>query len=453
MRIQLGPDDYFNKIKDIGLTELSDQIDEGESVPQALKNLFSVEHNTFIPKKYLSPYHGLNDTVFDEGAVQTLADNFNTLVLLDYSEYPKEKKDWKQFNDFSTHLWRVSQSSELPFKKLVDRYRTDLPDEADEKQSWRDIGDFVKKISGSILIPLIAEKLSAAAHILEPMARTEKMAHRPDIQQQFLSLLTIPQIIRGSRDWHARLATVDSQIKSLSVLEDSSWADLIAPLTTDEGVAIHALTTKKDLEKEGEDMEHCVGGYASSCILGSSHILHLSYQGHHSTLQLEETKQDGHITVNQVQHQTVLNEPPAPALIEAAKWLIEGINSNTIEINWERIHKERSAAQEAYNKNKLKNLVGFDPLDEEQRVKAYDIMSRFCYGKMSNISRDEFIEESGLAKIIRNEIDKETTTENNNTQPISPIIYKALYAKLTIITLNLPIINHNHITCLYKHGY
>lgn len=69
--------------------------------------------------------------------------------------------------------------------------------------------------------------------------------------------------------------------------------------------SMRPLVTPAQLIREGEEMHHCVGGYASAVEQGQSVILALSVVGHRSTVELSP---DGRV----LQHHGPRNEPPHP---------------------------------------------------------------------------------------------------------------------------------------------
>ena len=69
--------------------------------------------------------------------------------------------------------------------------------------------------------------------------------------------------------------------------------------------SMRPLLTPAQLIREGEEMHHCVGGYASAVEQGQSVILALSVVGHRSTVEMTP---DGRV----LQHRGPRNEPPHP---------------------------------------------------------------------------------------------------------------------------------------------
>lgn len=391
---------------------LTRYIDEGKSVPAALKEVFAEEASAGIPKKYLAPYHGVNDEAFDHHGRQILTKTIDVLPAFKREDYPSTPQAWQIFNQSVDNLRGIMRDSSLNAQNLISHYGKNIPSAPDKKQTWRDIRDFSQKLNTTLLLPIMSQRIEAIGNIEEPSRLVRALSNNTRIKDKLNGLFTIPQIIRGSKEWHERIQTVNTQLKSIAVQSDIAWPALVDEMKAPNGVTFTPLTTKMELEDEGSYMSHCVGGYSYNCISGRSHILHLTHETaegekHESTLQLvEETGANGKITLSINQNRGFSNKPPHGENKKAADWLVTNINSGKIEIDWAAIDKGRKATAEKYEQNALINQIGFDPNDPENCEKAYEIMGRFLPTKYQAWSYQDFLEQSGFCALIAEETDK-----------------------------------------------
>tara|TARA_R110002126_G_scaffold3263_2_gene18600 strand:- start:23963 stop:26110 length:2148 start_codon:yes stop_codon:yes gene_type:complete len=390
--------------------DLAKHIDDGLSVAASLKNTFTNASDTKdTPPKYLGVYHGANDTVFGNSALKLLTKNIDNLSHFKREHYPKTAREWSAFDDDCSRLNRAAQQTGIHIKRLVDHYET----ASNGTQNWGDIGDFIQKMTKTLIFPL-------AIHIEQEMQNSEGGAHisaaqamgSKKVSNAFLELFTIPQLIRGSKEWHERTQTVNAALKSISVDSDLSWPELIPETVAPNGVKIAALTSKPELEDEGTAMAHCVGGYASNCILQGAHILHLSISDsdgtpHNATLQLSEVNQGGRTTLSITQNRAESNRPPESRLLKASEWLVSAINEHKIEVDWPKIREGRNKAAQKYEENKIINQIGFDPHNIEHCETAYETMKRFLPKRMQGCSYQDYAIKSGLAEQIRQSFEQQ----------------------------------------------
>lgn len=417
---QNRPDPSYSKgrQKDLEAKKKRDQqialtkcIDNGLSVPASLKSEFS-SAASLIPTRYLAPYHGANDSVFNNASRKTLTEKIDMIALFKTQDYPQSIREWSAFESRCEAFTSAAHSTGLDRKRFVDHFGTTPMD----YNNWSDIGDFVKKITKTILFPI-------AAHIHSDMQGTKnadkistpQAIRDHHIKNTFFDLFTIPQLIRGSKEWHERIQTVNAELKSIAVDSGLSWPALIPYTTAPNGATIQALTTKAELEDEGTAMNHCVGGYASNCILRGSHIFHLSItdsdgEQKNATLQLQEEKEDGKIQVKVRQNKAESNDPPAAPLQIATQWLVNGINDGSISIDWAQITAARGVVVAKYEENTLINEIGFDPHNYEHCETAYNTMKRFLPKRLQGWSYQDFIDKSGVTEKIRENFIQQITT-------------------------------------------
>lgn len=420
----------FRKVADVS-DGFTDRIDAGLSVPQTLLEIFN-RRSRPASKKYLSPYHGAPSDSFGRDGINGLKTNLGFLLLHQRQNYPRTPEEWRDFNERATTLENISRNTQIDLVKLLDFWEKTPADKRPQNEEWSHVGDFVKEIQNTILLPVICAEVSKYTSLNENDRNHAISSIRKEerIKQKFLELLTIPQLFRGSNDWHDRLQTVKAELQSTAVQSGLSWPALFEAQTWSNGVSITPLTNKAALQYEGTDMDHCVGSYASSCISRGSHIFHLEYTDkdgilHKSTLQLCETNnQDRHKSdpknsnkksVMLGQNQGIRNKNLHPILKETGNQIRDAINNGDIKIDWDRIATGQEKAQEAFNMNRWVNEIGFDPANRDACETAYRVMSRFCYGRICKMDRNTFISESGLPELIHSIVQETFGTQVNQT--------------------------------------
>ncbi|AGH97046.1 PcfJ domain-containing protein [Micavibrio aeruginosavorus] len=384
---------------------LTRSIDNGASAPTALKEVFASGATAPVPPRYLAPYHGANDQVFDRYSLKVLTERLAFLPQFSREHYPKNAPEWRRFDELCGNIARAEGYTHMPRQALVN-YSLKNPQ---KKTDWQNISDFVTKIQKVILLPLIVSRIQQSGN--ETATREAQSIFQDNqVRSAFMGMFTVADLVSGSRTWHDRLDTVNARLRSIAVADDLAWPALIPAMTAPNGVQCTPLTTKQDLETEGSRMHHCVGGYAHNCIENGAHILHLSFTEpngtqHHSTLDLREKKaRDGAISLSQNQNKKEWNKAPHSALQKAADWLIDAINTGKIRVHWQDIDKKRAIVAESYNKNRLINEIGFDPTDLAHCEEAYTIMSAFLPQKMRTLPYQDFIKQCKAMGVIQQKV-------------------------------------------------
>lgn len=384
---------------------LNQMIDDGASVPIALKTIFAAEAIN-IPKKYLAPYHGANDQYFGKDGLKLLTDNLEVLPSFNRDEYPTYPDAWVKFDARCKHLKYKEDQTKLPFNTLLQHERTAPKAEID----WEQVGDFVKALRRSIILPTIVQIAKQTYNLSEDvLSLASKISHDKTLVRSFMQAFTVPQAVNGSKNWHDRLATINARLKSIAVQSSLSWPTLCESFDTPQGVNVRPLTTKVELQEEGNKMNHCVGGYASNCIFDRAHIFHLSYtddkgQIHHSTLQLVDSKTDKKVTVTNRQNKAQSNKKPHKKNADAADWFVENLNNGKIPVDWTALFAKRDEVAAMYKANLMINEIGFDPEQENYCAEAYDIMRDFLPPALARMDYTTFLNRAPCVEYIEKAI-------------------------------------------------
>lgn len=110
---------------------------------------------------------------------------------------------------------------------------------------------------------------------------------------------TLKSLVARSDDWHDRV--VKENLRAADERRARPWESLVAHLVIG-GVAFTALVNGHELAKEGDEMNHCVGGddYVRACLSGYYRVFQVQAQsGERATLGL--TCQNNSWTIDQIQ--------------------------------------------------------------------------------------------------------------------------------------------------------
>lgn len=123
------------------------------------------------------------------------------------------------------------------------------------------------------------------------------------------------------------------------------------------GIKMVELLSPEELRQEGENLKHCVGGYAGNCLSGASHIFSIVDKDGRSLSTVEYIFDGG--DVEQHQHSASRNSEPQPYLINASSWFLDQIKFGKLNVSCEVGRVERDGDRELY-------FLGYDPFDEKK---------------------------------------------------------------------------------------
>ena len=268
--------------------------------------------------------------------------------------------------------------------------------------------DALNSIENQILLPEVINRMIEHG-MREDLAFSKEETTLVDVVSRGLmphifGKYTVLKMFSFSERWH--LHTNDLERRTGRIDKMIEWAPLINPVISPHGVHVHAECTSEGLKKLGNKkiMNNCVGKYAYQCTVGKSHIIVLRDPDKvwMTNMELVETYQkDGCRGVVIEQHSGKGNDTNIPrAARAAADWLVQGINSGAITVDWQAI----DAGRAALNHEKMILKVGFDPENKEACDNAY----KAWHGTMRDIfpdpTRDAFMARSGLRAAVDNNI-------------------------------------------------
>lgn len=277
-----------------------------------------------------------------------------------------------QWNDFAPvarrlraysvprHEWPGGGKPESPDAWLnspwLGTQRTHLirPDYFDEKETA--VQDAIRALKDDLLRPLAAARMPALA--LRNHATTNFTAdlefprslHRGADYRAFLAglhrAIVGPRKPKAFREavalWHRRAASV-SALRHEHSAERPGWPALCPPWRSEDGLyEIVALTSASDLVVEGNEMQHCVGGYYEICRSGDSQILSLRHEGRRAAT--VEIALNGLVDASALkvgQFKAVRNTRPADHLHAALREFLRDLRSQAHPINAAKIARYR----------------------------------------------------------------------------------------------------------------
>jgi len=137
-------------------------------------------------------------------------------------------------------------------------------------------------------------------------------------------------LMRLQERWHRNVSQIES--RKPKPLFERQWHSLFQEQCID-GTTFKCLTTHDELQMEGREMEHCVGGYVSDCMSASSHIIRVqSDTGERATLEIFFEKNKAVIK----QNFGPKNKQPSTKMKEVCEHLLLKINSGEITLNPDR---------------------------------------------------------------------------------------------------------------------
>src|SRR5260221_3462850 len=259
-------------LQDPAITNVSD---DGEPLASALAGHFE------LTEVELRAFRGARD-------VRTSIEQWDDLAIAArrFKAYSVPRHEWPGAGQpDSPAAWQNS-----PWLQ-TDRTHLVRPDYLGEKEAG--VQDAVLALKDDLLRPLVADRMPP-------------MASRDNTITQFARELDFPERLRRTADYHVSLGGLHRAIvgirkpkafqeaatlwhrraASLSALrhehtaERPGWPALCAPWRSRDGrYDVVALTSASDLVIEGNEMQHCVGGYYDVCRRGDTQILSLRRDG------------------------------------------------------------------------------------------------------------------------------------------------------------------------------
>lgn len=264
--------------------------------------------------------------------------------------------------------WEGSIWLKMPRSHLV------RPDYADPE--FPGVQDALAALKSDLLRPLVSDRVRAAGlprtGPVDQFARSIELDGRGGggtVRKEFLAALR--EAIVGPRGpkafskavalWHRRAASL-AALRHERQADRPGWPPLCAPWRSGCGdYEVVALASAEDLVEEGNQLDHCVGGYYEICRRGDTQILSLRHHG--NRVATAETNLLGDIDEPDLkvgQFQARRNTPPAPHLHDALRSFLRDVRSGAHPTNATKIARYRRRMQRTWDGIWRTDTLGLD---------------------------------------------------------------------------------------------
>lgn len=194
----------------------------------------------------------------------------------------------------------------------------------------------------------------------------------------------------GVAIWHRRAACA-AALRHENRTDDGGWPALCDTWTSECGrYRIEALTTAAALVEEGNELDHCVGGYYDQCRTGRTHILSLARDGvRMATIEMTVRLADRSFLVSAGQFEGRRNTPPPGDVTDAYRTFLSDVLSGR-----HRTHKKKVAEFIATREEENRYVAPVTlPLDHARSAWP---LYRVMLPRPSAESFDDWVSKTGL---------------------------------------------------------
>jgi len=153
-------------------------------------------------------------------------------------------------------------------------------------------------------------------------------------------------------------------------------------------------------------MKNCLGDHTHMCVFNDRHIIRVDGPGvgQHGVMAVEERKTDNGkmqvVLLGSTLVERPKNKAPGPWLIDAAKWVIDGINDGVISVDWSGHQSERSEMRKNLSLRQVEIKIGFDPFCPSYVEEAYRTWHHMNRELFPWPDYESFVAESGIMDVI-----------------------------------------------------
>ena len=260
------------------------------------------------------------------------------------------------------------------------------------------INDLHKYLLGKLVAPGILQKMVASGvspdKALEMtdnlnLYRTDMHVARP------LAGQALRPALQASARWHRALARHEADL--VTERQHVEWEGLTGPIDLGGGITAIEMTSKKALQTEGAEQDHCVGGYDGEVLRGDALIY--SIRRGDKTLSTVEValgeNSEGKFTAKIEQNMGYSNRPPSKAAIEAGKALkkhVASIPPEQLDRYDQGLAAERAKLDAKTPLDVAKRNTGYDPFDRKQLENAWNSLSEYLPKPVRKRGLDAFID-------------------------------------------------------------
>jgi hypothetical protein len=425
---------------DAPLATLAKYLDQGRGQPISENLIHIVKHLRGKKTRDIDPE--FTQGIYYQNAFYChFESNLGFISSLPRDWWPSKPAHWQAYE----HLWWCARdwskltgktlaetvrdilraAANMPELKLPTRKGLSMPEylaaigEFDtSKTISRDNGnlkDFFDLVAHQVCLPYVFQRAAELGHVWNPKISNDQQfsplkQHYPE---EWLRMIfrgvSVEKILRANIKWHNNAARVQQRTSRLSELSDREWGALIDSLKTPDGVTVCCLTTTDELRAEGDEMNHCVGGYSYQCFYQGLHVLSLK-AGDGSWRTTLDLAIDNHGVIYAPQHTGPHNRKINEQAQQAENWLVAEMNAKRLPINIAQINAFREEMERKRLENRCEEMlvkVGFDPFDAETSDNAYHTWRSTLWGIFPyKPSRVEYLHAIGLDKFVVEEVSK-----------------------------------------------
>lgn len=316
---------------------------------------------------------------------------------------PRSRKDMQVLGRYAMAASRFSTYTGHPFAKTVHemwRARTQgTPVPQFEYSTGR---EFMRQVHRHIILPLAFNHAAQQGDTVRADLRVTTDGDRLfdyqtypasfSLQLHLWKARPISDFLRAATGWQDRADHIEAQIagQGLESKKDYVWVPLTGEQIAPNGVKLTPLTSRSALLHEGDakQMWNCVAGYTPDCLLGGIQVYHLSSLNDPwmATLGLSV----GHNReVKLFQNYAYMNCAPPAEAVQAAGWLIKGINDHTIRADWHQLmHPDRSLQ------------LGYNHSDPAKLQAVFDLYQPLLPGARKGMAPQAWATKVGLYPMI-----------------------------------------------------
>lgn len=260
----------------------------------------------------------------------------------------------------------------------------------------------------------ITRQLAIPAMVQAAMARGASHKDALDIaalgEEEFgpLDGLSVRNAMQNSARWHRNETVIRQGLNDPDFTNEQPWEPLIGEVDLGDGIRAVELRSAQELQTEGNDQEHCVGGYAEEVLSGKSIIfsirkgseilstIEFDSLGHMKSITDPETGKKSQVRdIRVAQHTAFCNEDPQPMAETAGAKLRQHCN-NIPGNQWAEYFDGLSAVRdqnETYGKlHEVERRCGFDPSSREKLEASWGMLSQYLPKGERKKGLDAFIE-------------------------------------------------------------
>lgn len=201
--------------------------------------------------------------------------------------------------------------------------------------------------------------------------------------------------LAASDAWHRRQDELSAALGDDDGGDGLHWTALSDPFAARNGLSITPLTSSAALRREGADLGHCVGaaGYDALCAFEGRHIVGIR-RADGARLATAELRVEGDGPPEALQTRGALNAEPDAAALDALSDYLDGLASDRIAWDRERLAADQAARRRRRRAGPLK--TGFDAGDRARLEAVWAFYRTILPRRWRHATFDDFQRASGL---------------------------------------------------------